>query len=151
MWNNKPDERLHEWKAFREKIGQQDINSALKETSQLWSYAPYVAHYLDSVDLEKWPDPWTLLHENHYCDLAKCLGMLYTLYLSSHFGKEIENLEIRVYKNPINQDVFNTVWVNDGKYILNFIFNEIVNKTQIDKKFVLQSRYSTKDLALDLY
>ena len=151
MWNNKPEERLHEWKEFREKIGQDNIDSALKETSHLWSYAPYVAHYLDSVDLDKWPDPWTLLHENHYCDLAKCLGMLYTLYLSSHFGKEIENLEIRVYKNPINQDVFNTVWVNNGKYILNFIFNEIVNKTQIDKKFVLQSRYSIEDLALDLY
>lgn len=151
MWNYKPDERLHEWKVFREKIGQQNIDSALKETSHLWSYAPYVAHYLDSIDLEQWPDPWTLLHENYYCDLAKCLGMLYTLYLSSHFGKDIENLEIRVYKNPTNQDIVNTVWVNEGKYILNFIFNEIVNKTQLDEKFVLQSCYSIKDLALDLY
>jgi len=151
MWNQKPEERLHEWKEFREKIGQLDLPQALRETSQLWSYAPYVTHYLDSIDITKWPDPWTLLHENYYCDLAKCLGMLYTLYLSNHFNKDIDTLEIRIYKDLKNRDIVNTVWVNNGKYILNLIFNEIVNKTHIDEKYVLQSCYSTQDLALDLY
>lgn len=151
MWNLKPSERLHEWKEFREKIGQQNVELALKETSHLWSYAPYVAHYLDSIELNKWPDPWTLLHENYYCDLAKCLGMLYTLYLSNHFSKDIKSLEIRVYKNPVNYEIYNTVWVNEGKYILNFTFDEIVNKTQIDEKLVLQCCYSVQDLGLDLY
>ena len=109
MWNLKPDERLHEWKEFREKIGNLTVDEAIRETIHLWSYAPFVNHYLDGLAIEEWPDPWTLLHENYYCDLAKTLGMLYTLYLSTHYGKDIAQLEIQVYKNPTNGDVFNTL------------------------------------------
>ena len=107
MWNHTPTERLHEWKEFRNKISLASVDEAVQETSHLWSYAPYVAHYLDSIELSEWPDPWMLIHENYYCDLAKSLGMLYTLYLSHHYGKEITDLELRVYKNPINQEVYN--------------------------------------------
>lgn len=151
MWNLKPDERLHEWKEFREKIGQLPIESAIRDTVHLWSYAPYVNHYLDGLNITEWPDPWTLLHENYYCDLAKTLGMLYTLYLSSHYEKDITQLEIKVYKNPTNGDVFNTLWVNEGKYILNLDFDTVVNKTQVDENLVLQYQYTVQDLQLNLY
>jgi len=151
MWNHKPTDRLHEWKEFRKKISQSELELAIKETSHLWSYAPYVAHYLDPDQIESWPDPWTLLHENYYCDLAKTLGMLYTLYLSRHHGDGIQDLELRVYKNQINQDIHNTLWINQGKYILNFVFDEIVNKTHIEENLTLQYRYSIQDLKLDLY
>ena len=151
MWNLTPTERLHEWKEFRSKIGLVSVEEALQETCHLWSYAPYVAHYLDSLEISKWPDPWMLLHENYYCDLAKSLGMLYTLYLSHHYGNEITDLELRVYKNPINQDVYNTVWINQGKYILNFNFDTVVNKTQLQENLILKNSYSVQDLQLDVY
>jgi hypothetical protein len=151
MWNHTPTERLHEWKEFRNKISLASVEEAVQETSHLWSYAPYVAHYLDSIELSKWPDPWMLLHENYYCDLAKSLGMLYTLYLCHHYGKEIVDLELRVYKNPINQDVYNTVWINKGKYILNFNFDTVVNKTQLEENLILKDSYSVADLQLDVY
>lgn len=151
MWNLKPDERLHEWKEFREKIGQLPIESAIQDTVHLWSYAPYVNHYLDGLNITEWPDPWTLLHENYYCDLAKTLGMLYTLYLSSHYEKDITHLEIKIYKNPTNGDVFNTLWVNEGKYILNLDFDTVVNKTQVEEILVLQYQYTVQDLKLNLY
>lgn len=151
MWNLQPEERLHEWRHFRQKIGHLDIEKAVFETSKLWSYAPYVAHYLSADLIEEWPDPWTLVHENYYCDLAKCLGMLYTLYLCDHYKKSQLDLEIRVYKDISNHDVLNTVWVNQGKYILNLMFDTIVNKTSITENLVLKYRYSVKDLKLDLY
>lgn len=151
MWNLKPDERLHEWKEFREKINGLDLELAVKETNHLWSYAPFVNHYLDSLNVSEWPDPWTLLHENYYCDLAKALGMLYTLYLSSHYGKGIIDLELRTYKNPIDQDVYNCLWVNKGKYILNLEFDTVVNKTQVDENLILQNSYTVQDLQLNLY
>ena len=151
MWNLMPTERLHEWKAFRGSIGQKSIEQAVTETSHLWSYAPYVTHYLDPDSIENWPDPWTLIHENYYCDLAKALGMFYTLALSSHMNQTITDIEIRIYKDIKTQDILNTVWINQGKYILNFMFDTVVNKTQIDENFILRYSYSQKDLQLDNY
>lgn len=148
MWNLRPDERLRHWRQFRTDIGALDIEKALKETSNLWSFAPYVTHYLHPDDKQEWPDPWTLVHENYYCDLAKCLGMLYTLCLSSHYGKTITQLEIRVYRN--GTDIYNTLWVNGGKYILNLEFNTIVNKSSINNDYRLQHQIPVDDLALDL-
>lgn len=151
MWNHRPSDRLHEWKGFRERIGTLEISQAIAEVNHLWCYAPYVSYYLDPNLVDEWPDPWTLLHENYYCDLAKSLGMLYTLYLSQHYKKTISDICLKVYKNPLNHDVFNTVWVDEGKYILNLEFNTVVNKTQVDEKLVLTHSYSTEDLRLNLY
>jgi hypothetical protein len=151
MWNFKPEERLQEWRAFRNQIGSQDLSTAISQTSKLWSYAPYVTHYLSPDLKEEWPDPWTLLHENMYCDLAKSLGMLYTLYLCDHYNNGLDNLEIRIYKDTANHDVLNTVWVNQGKYILNLIFDDVVNKTSITENLVLKYRYTVEDLNLNLY
>jgi hypothetical protein len=151
MWNLRSDERLHEWKEFRERIGTVPVEQAIRETGHLWSYAPYVNHYLDGLDIEDWPDPWILLHENYYCDLAKVLGMLYTLYLSSHYNKEINKLEIKVHKNLTNQDTTNSLWINEGKYILNLDFDTVVNKNQVNENLVLKHQYTVQDLRLNLY
>lgn len=150
MWNLRPEERLREWRQFRENIGTKDLESALKDTSRLWSYAPYVTHYLCADLPEEWPDPWTLVHENMYCDLAKSLGMFYTVYLCAHYTS-MENLELRVYRHITTRDIVNTVWVNDGKYILNLVFDSVVNKTSVDENYELRYRYTVADLNLDLY
>jgi len=151
MWNLRPEERLREWRSFRREIGQLPVESAIQQTVQLWSYAPYVTHYLCADLVEDWPEPWTLVHENYYCDLAKALGMLYTLYLCDHWNNSIKQLELRVYKNTDNQDVVNVVWINRGKYILNLMFDTVVNKNLVDEKYQLKYKYDVNDLKLDLY
>lgn len=151
MWNLNPSDRLHEWKEFRDRISNTDLEKAVAETNHLWCYAPYVAHYLDPSQKSEWPDPWSLLHENYYCDLAKSLGMLYTLYLCRHYNNGIDNLELKIYKNPTNRDVYNTVWVNEGKYILNLEFDAVVNKTLVDENLIQTHNYSIEDLQLNLY
>jgi hypothetical protein len=151
MWNLKPEERLREWLSFRKKISSLDLDTAIAETVRLWSFAPYVTHYLAADLFDEWPDPWTLVHENMYCDLAKSLGMFYTLYLSDHYQRTITDLELGIYKNTLTHDVVNTVWVNGGKYILNLEFNTIVNKTSIDKTFVQRHRYTVENLKLNLH
>ena len=151
MWNLKPTERLHEWKEFRKKISTLDLDVAVFETCHLWSYAPYVTHYLDPDLMNEWPDPWTLVDENYYCDLAKTLGMLYTLYLCEHYNSGITDLEIKIYKNNGNQDIINTVWVNGGKYILNFKFDTVVNNNLLDENLILTHCYNARDLQLNLY
>jgi hypothetical protein len=150
IWTLKPDERLREWMAFRTRIGQLTLAEACQETTQLWSYAPYVAHYLDTnrdSSLIPWPDPWVLLYENYYCDVAKSLGMLYTLYLSSH---RPEDIELIIAQNPVTKEDFNLVQIAQGKYTLNFEFGTVVNNTQTENLKVLR-RYTAQDLKIDLY
>lgn len=151
MWNLKPDERLREWKSFRDRIGQLDLETACQSVSTLWSYAPFVTRYLEpnrQSSLTPWPDPWTLLYENYYCDLAKSLGMLYTLYFSQHKPQDIE---LVIGKNPDDQSIYNLVSLSQGKYILNFSFNEVVNKKQLPNNLSILYRYNRQDLELDLY
>lgn len=151
MWNLKPDERLREWKAFRIQVGQQELEHACKSVTHLWSYAPYVAHHLDpdrNNSLMSWPDPWTLLYENYYCDLAKALGMLYTLYLSQHRPADI-NLTVCV--DTADRQVYNLVSLEQGKYILNFTFDTVVNKAQLPSTLVVKHQYSVSDLDLNQY
>ncbi len=144
MWNLLPNERLRHWQEFRKSIGEKSFDEALRETQHLWSYAPYVAHYLTTDHVEEWPGPWELLYENYYCDLAKALGVVYTLYLSSHKPE----LEIRIYNDPSTKDQYNLVFVDKGKYVLNYVHDEVVNKSQVNKDFKLIKTLTAKDLGL---
>lgn len=148
MWNLNPDERIRHWRHFRQEISRKSLESAIKDTVNLWSYAPYVSHYLHPQDLTEWPDPWALVYDNYYCDIAKALGMLYTLYLSDHYRQDIKSLVLEIYDTPI--DTFNIVNINAGKYILNLEFNTIVNKSSITNEFRLQHSITVDRLKLDL-
>ena len=142
MWTHLPSERLRFWHDFRKKISNQDLEQALKETTHLWSFAPYVAHYLTTDHIEEWPGPWELIYENYYCDLAKALGVVYTLYLSSHRPE----IEIRIYNDPSTKEQYNLVFIDKGKYVLNFVHDEVVNKSQVNKNFKLIKTLTTEDM-----
>jgi len=151
MWNQKPDERLREWKTFRREISKMPLDQACSKTSHLWSYAPYVNHYLDpdkDSSTTPWPNPWELLHDNYYCDIAKALGMLYTLCLSEH---EPADIELLICQDAITRQAYNLVSLADGKYVLNFEFDSVVNKTQLPEGMIVHARYTPKDLNLDQY
>ena len=146
MWTLLPSERLRSWHEFRKEINDLDLLSAIQKTNHLWCYAPYVNNYLTTDQIANWPDPWELLYENYYCDLAKALGMLYTLYLSNH--KDLLDMEIRIYTDPDTKTNYNLVWIDQGKYVLNLIHDEVVNKRQIDQKLKLKETISIKQLKL---
>ena len=145
MWNQLPSDRLRFWHDFRKKISEQEIEQALKETAHLWSYAPYVAHYLTTDHIEDWPGPWELVYENYYCDLAKALGIVYTLYLSSH---KLE-IEIRIYNDLSTKEQYNLVFIDKGKYVLNLVHDEVVNKTHVSKDLKLVKILSSGELGLE--
>ena len=65
------------------------------------------------------------MEENYYCDLARTLGILYTITLSDHRP----TVEIRVYYDPETRYNYNLVWIDQGKYVINLIEGEVVNKT----------------------
>jgi len=149
FWNLRINERLTQWKDFRHKLSLVPLSDALEEVNQLWSTAPFVTYYLDPSDPKSWPDPWTLLAENYYCDVAKSLGILYTIYFTSH--KSID-LQLRIYYDYKDKNRYNIAWIDDGKYILNYWPYEIVNTKQIEEKQLqLLYQYTSTDLQLNKY
>lgn len=147
MWSLNSENRLQSWKRFRKSISTMPLEEAITATGKLWASAPWTPYYLDADNPSDWPDPWTLLDENYYCDLAKALGIVYTLALSEHNNI---SAEVRVYKDPNKHYFYNLAWIDDGKYILNMQDGEIVNKEQFDKTLQLQFKYSTKELKLEI-
>ena len=149
MFQLRAEDRLRSWREFRTTIDSLPLEQALAQTVEFWARAPFVPFNLDTQDHESWPDPWTMIEENVYCDVAKCLGIVYTIALSRH-GTALE-LEIRIYSDPDTGYEYNLVWINRGKYILNMIDGEILNNKQFNKTLKLKHRYTAVDLRLDYY
>jgi hypothetical protein len=149
MWNMRSEDQLKEWRTFRSHIGDLSFDEAVKETVHLWSYAPFVNHYLDHMDPLTWPSPWDLLLDNRFDDTAKALGMLYTLYLSPH-GKD-HKFEFIIADSTLER--YNLVQIDEGKYVLNFVFNEVISKEQLEKEVAPEiiKTYSETDLQLTKY
>ena len=149
FWNLRASDRLAEWKDFRRKISGLPMTQAIPEVNRLWSTAPFVNYNLDPSDPNTWPDPWVLLAENYWCDVAKSLGIVYTIYFSSH---RTVPLEIRVYYDYKEKTRHNLAWIDNGKYILNYYPYEIVNTELVEKKQLqLLYQYSSTDLQLEKY
>ena len=148
MWKLPLAERLEHWKRFRREINQLTFEQALDQTARFWSRAPFVPFYLELNSPETWPDPWTLIAENYYCDLARALGILYTIHLSEH---TTHDLRLRVFKRQNTLYQYNLVWIDDGKYVLNLESEEVVNKKSIPEDLVHIKDYAGPELKLDNY
>lgn len=149
FWMLRVSDRLTQWKDFRHKISDISLVEAVAEVNAMWSTAPFVTFYLPHDNTETWPDPWELLAENYYCDVAKALGILYTIYFTSH---KTTNIELHIYYDYQTKTRSNVVWIDGGKYILNYWPYEIVNTELIEEKQLqLLYSYTTQDLQLDKY
>lgn len=147
MFQLKAEDRLRSWREFRTSIESLPIEQALAQTAEFWARAPFVPYNLDPAMPQAWPDPWTLVYENSYCDVAKCLGIVYTISLTKHKTP----VEFRVYKDPKTGYEYNLAWFARGKYILNMIDGEVLNNTQFDKSLKLIKQFSEKELQLESY
>lgn len=76
-----------------------------------WDKAPICNPHFHILDTDDWPNPWELLAEKCFSDLAKCLGICYTVLLLEN--EEIKSLHI------VQTDNYTLVQVNDGQYTLN--------------------------------
>ena len=149
MWKLNTSERIAQWRNFRKNLNQFDIDEAVRLTVDFWHGCPFVPYYLDPEQPDAWPTPWELVSENYYCDLAKCLGLLYTLYFTDH-GSMLDP-EIRVYYDSTSRHAYNLAVLCQGKYVLNFRDGDIVNIEQLNKTLVLQHCYTEEELKLNEY
>ena len=122
--------RLQDWFQLRESVSKLTLQEQCVIIDKWWQRAPLVNHYLHPHDIDNWPDPWELLSENTYCELARALGMCYTLLLLGVF-----NLELVLAKNDTSEDVV-LVLVDDAKYVMNYWPYTVISNNLNDFKVV---------------
>ena len=142
-------DRLNLWKNFRNELDSISFSEALVAVTDFWSLCPFTPYYLDPDEAITWPDPWQLITENYYCDLAKALAMLYTLHLTKHKSKL--DPEIRIYYDTLSRHRYHIVYLCQGKYVLNLIEGQVVNKEHINQELKLIRCYTASDLKLEQY
>lgn len=105
-------ERLSAWKQFRDSL--ETSSTPYEDLANFWALAPFVSRYLDPNNPKSWPDPWKLIIDGKFDDLAICLGMLYTLKLTERFRDSlceictvIENNEKRYFLMVDNSSILN--------------------------------------------
>jgi hypothetical protein len=118
------NQRLTEWKRVRDNLETSD--TAFDDVAALWSRAPFVFRYLNPDDPSGWPDPWKLILDGKFDELAICLGMLYTIRLTDRFKfTKTEIFEVL----DTNEKRFILV-VNDEK-VLNWEYRLVVDFTAL--------------------
>lgn len=120
MWPATFADRLQSWYSMRQQCQDLHTQSALETINSWWSTTPWQPYYLHWDDQPTWPDPWTLLNDNVYCDLARALGILYTITL-------LDRADLTDAALVLTEDGDNLVLVAKSKYILNWNPNTIVN------------------------
>jgi len=113
-------DRIAEWKKFREDL--ENSETPFNDVVHFWNRAPFVNSYLDPHNPESWPDPWRLLLDLKLDDLAKSLGMLYTLKLTRRFMAT--PIEIHMSMLPEEKTARFPV-VIDGTTVLNWPYNSV--------------------------
>jgi len=146
IFDLRPEERISEWRQFRNTIQNLDRDEMLNKTAKLWAKAPIVNHYLESDNSDNWPDPWVLISENMYCDIAISLGIFYTLFLTERFDKR--DLEVVIYKDTSG---FKSAVVVAEKYGLNIYPQQPVNTSTLFKELKVYKTFTVDDLGAERY
>jgi hypothetical protein len=126
MWPSAFSDRLESWAILRQSVANNNIETTLRDINTWWFDVPWRPYYLHWDDQLSWPDPWQLLSDNHYCDLARALGILYTITL-------LDRADLGDATLILTETDANLVLVEKSKYILNWDKDTIVNTNQETK------------------
>ena len=120
MWHTDFADRLESWSELRTTASSLPLEQVLQNINEWWFRSPWKSYYLHWDDQPTWPDPWQLLSDDIYCDLARALGILYTITLLNRADMTPASL-------VLTEDGYNLVLVGKTKYILNWESDCIVN------------------------
>lgn len=114
-------QRLTAWKRLRDEI--ETSSEPLSLCASFWSKAPYVSEFIDPTDIDSWPDPWKLILDGRYDNLAIALGMLYTLRLTDKF----EKTEFDIFQHTRNNKESDYFLKIGDLGVLNLSYGEVVD------------------------
>lgn len=119
MWPHTFEQRLTAWNKLRDSVQASPKETCLQDINTWWFASPWSAYHLHWDDRDTWPDPWQLLEDNVFCSVARSLGIMYTIVML-----ERPDLQDAVMTDTGSD---NLVLVDQGKYILNWDKESIVN------------------------
>ena len=123
IWPATFSARLESWNQLRDQTRELPLESALLDINAWWFQTPWRPYYLHWDDQNDWPDPWQLLSDDTYCEVARGLGILYTITL-------LDRADMAPVDMILTDDGTNLVRVAKEKYILNWEPDSIVNTNQ---------------------
>ena len=118
-------EVLKEWRDLREIIKNKTKIYKLKDVVNFWSKQGIVNYVLDYDKPETWPTVWELISEGFYDQTALSYLMAETLFLVD------ENPRLVLIKIIKTNEILLVVSIDD--YILNYSYNDIVHKQEINQ------------------
>ena len=121
MWKATYQERLADWVNLRANAALLEKPDQLILINDWWFRAPIVNHLIHWENALSWPTPWYLLNNNGYCELARALGIVYTIMLVDNY------IDLKIIQTKED----NLVLVDSGKYILNWAPGEMLNTHSI--------------------
>ena len=119
-WPATFEARLDSWNQLRTQVADQPVESALETINSWWFQSPWTAYHLHWDDQLTWPDPWQLLSDNMYCEVARGLGILYTITCLNR--GDMDSAEL-----VLTNDDRNLVLLDKSKYILNWDRTVVLN------------------------
>lgn len=123
MWPSTFEARLESWHLLRQKSQNLNLELTLANINAWWFEVPWRPYYLHWDDQTIWPDPWQLLSDNIYCEIARGLGIVYTIRL-------LDRADFNSVELVLTDMGHNLVLIDESKYILNWEPNSIVNTFQ---------------------
>lgn len=127
MFDLHSSERLTYWKKFRDSL--ETSKTPFEDVSNLWGMAPFVSQYLDYSNPKSWPDPWHLIIDGKFDDLAICLGMLYTLQLTQRFMDSKFEIHMSMQLDNKKNNFFLIV---NNENVLNYEYRAVLNYSEIE-------------------
>ena len=137
MWPATFSARLENWNLLRDQCQNLPVSQALEDINAWWFRCPWQPYYLHWDDQHTWPDPWQLLSDNIYCEVARGLGILYTITL-------LDRTDMAPVDLILSESGHNLVLATKEKYILNWEADNIVNTIQAVK---IRQRYQKYQIA----
>tara|TARA_R110000868_G_scaffold232634_2_gene486169 strand:+ start:1738 stop:2157 length:420 start_codon:yes stop_codon:yes gene_type:complete len=114
------ESRLNSWNQLRNDVSDLPVELALETINAWWLCSPWTAYHLHWDDHLLWPDPWQLLSDNIYCEVARGLGILYTITL-------LNRSDVGAATLVLTNDDRNLVLLDKSKYILNWDESMVLN------------------------
>lgn len=108
------EHRLRSWRELRAATMGLPIDQICVAVDKWWQQAPLVNHHLHPQDKVNWPDPWTLLSDNIYCQLTRAVGICYTLLMNG-----VTDIKLVQASDDLCED-HHLVLVDGSKYVLNY-------------------------------
>ena len=143
MWLDRFEDRLKSWSELRLDCEELSLEQALDRIAEWWGHAPRMHNIIHWNDQNNWPDPWGLLADNSYDELALALGMSYTVSMIDKFDCSVEIVQA---KDDQGME-YNLVLVDDRKYILNYDPWTTVSKEQF--KFKITNFIDARTLRIE--